>query len=327
MYSVGEARKRLPASYVEQLYHTFPSRYADAILQAAARPLAVSARVNAIKTAAAAIHCQCRQHGLKFKALPWYEDALLFPSSSDREVRALPAYGTGELYLQSLSSMVPPLILDPTPESRVLDLCAAPGSKTSQMAAMMASKTGRLPAGHGQITAIEPDAIRLQRLQHTLDLLGVGNTEVRQMDGTKVGRLGPSHFDCVLVDAPCSGEGRFRIADPQSYRHWKPSLVSKLAKLQCKLLRSGLDALKPGGALLYSTCTLNTAENEEVIAEVLSGREDISVCKTRLPGLKVHAGLTKLGHNRLPSVLKNTMRILPSDTMEGFFCAKLVRNR
>ncbi len=318
MYSIGEARKRLPQDYVDYLYRAFTPKFGDAVLQAAARPLPSSLRVNTLKSDVHAVMASLRSCGLKFQRVPWSKEALLLDAPREKCLRSMAEYDRGQIYLQSLSSMVPPLLLPLAPGQNILDLCAAPGSKTTQMASLMQNQ--------GSITANEVDILRLERLQYNIGKQGSTIVGTMNMDGTKVGRLSENTFDAVLVDAPCSGEGRFRLDEPKSYRSWRPPLVQKMARLQKRLLASGLDAVKPGGHVLYSTCTVNTAENEAVIAALLKARDDVELLPARLTGLKVTAGLTQTDEERWPSALKLAMRIWPTPNMEGFFCC-LLRKR
>lgn len=318
MYSIGEARKRLPKEYIEYLYAAFPAKAADGALQAAARPLPSSLRVNSLRSDIHPVMDTLRSSGLKFQRLPWFPQALLFDTPVLKKLQVLPEYSDGRIYLQSLSSMVPPLLLPLHAGQAVLDLCAAPGSKTTQMAALMRNQ--------GSILAVEVDTLRMERLQYNLKRQGVTIVETKAVDGTKVGRMSANYFDAVLVDAPCSGEGRFRLDEPKTYRSWNVPMVKKLARLQKRLLHSGLDALKPGGHLVYSTCTINTNENEAVVAAILQARSDVEILPARLPGLKVTAGLTQTQEERWPSALKQSMRIWPTPVMEGFYCC-LLRKR
>lgn len=207
-----------------------------------------------------------------------------------RAIQELDIYKNGEIYVQSLSSMIPAVTLNPVPCDCILDMCAAPGSKTSQMAAMMNNT--------GQIIANDNSRIRIYKLTANLKNLGVTNTSIIQSHGQTLWQKYPNYFDKALVDVPCSMEGRFYTPDPKTYKDWSPSKIKQLAQLQKFLLRSAFGCTKPGGAIVYSTCTLNKIENEQVIEWLL----------------KKEAGKVEL---------ISAQRINPSETMEGFFVAKL----
>ncbi|MBI5358236.1 RsmB/NOP family class I SAM-dependent RNA methyltransferase [Candidatus Amesbacteria bacterium] len=207
-----------------------------------------------------------------------------------REIQKLDIYKNGKIYIQGLSSMIPPIVLDPKQNELILDICAAPGSKTSQMAALMQNT--------GQIIANDNSRIRIYKLEANLKNLGVTNTTIINTSGQTLWQKYPDYFDKSLVDIPCSMEGRFSTLDPKSYKNWSPTKVKELAQLQKFLLRSAFGCTKPGGTIVYSTCTLNTRENEQVIEWLL----------------EKEPGRVELG---------SAQRINPSPTMEGFFVAKL----
>lgn len=207
-----------------------------------------------------------------------------------RSIQELDIYKNGEIYVQGLSSMIPAMVLDPKQNEIILDLCSAPGSKTSQIAALMNNT--------GQIIANDNSRIRIYKLEANLKNLGVTNTTIIHSSGQSLWQKYPDYFDKSLVDVPCSMEGRFTSLDPKSYKNWSPNKVKELAQLQKFLLRSAFGCTKPGGTLVYSTCTLNTRENEEVVEWLL----------------KKEAGRVEL---------VSMERINPSPIMEGFFVAKL----
>ena len=166
-------------------------------------------------------------------------------------------YEKGYIYLQSLSSMIPPLVLDAKGNEQILDMASAPGSKTTQISAMMNNT--------GHIIANELDKIRCERLKFNLNNQGATNVEVINGYGEKLGEKYLETFDRVLLDTPCSGEGRFIAEIAGTYRNWSLKTVKELSKIQRKLIKSGYNALKPGGIMVYSTCTLNLEENEDIL--------------------------------------------------------------
>ena len=207
-----------------------------------------------------------------------------------RSIQELDIYKNGDIYVQGLSSMIPVTVLDPKENEIILDICSAPGSKTSQIAALMQNT--------GQIIANDNSRIRIYKLEANLKNLGVTNTTIINTSGQSLWQKYPDYFDKSLVDVPCSMEGRFSSLDPKSYKYWSPAKVKELAQLQKFLLRSAFGCTKPCGTIVYSTCTLNTRENEQVIEWLLEKE------KGRVE-------------------LISTQRINPSPIMEGFFVAKL----
>ena len=224
------------------------------------------------------------------------------------------AFLLGHIYVQEIASMLPPLVLDPRPGERVLDMTAAPGSKTTQMAAMMGNR--------GAIVANDVPLKRIKALSYNLDRLGVINTVVIRLRGEQLGRRYFESFDKVLLDPPCSALGTLHKS-PEVLRWWTPRRTQKLATIQRQLLISAIKAVKPGGTIVYSTCTLTPQENEGVVSSVLE-KYPVQLEPINLPGLKVRPGLTEFSGQHFGPELRKTIRLYPFDNnTEGFFIAKL----
>ncbi len=319
MKSVGQAKNGLPSSFVERIYQDFPPHDADKIMQAMATKRKVSLRVNTVKSDIREIMTTLTQEKIKYQRVLWYPDGLLIENKRERDLEALSLYKTGQIYLQSLSSMLPPLLLAPKPKERVLDLCAAPGSKTTQLSAMMQNK--------GSIMAVELDLLRYERLLYNLTLQGATNVETKHTPGEKIGKSDPNSFDRVLLDAPCSGEGLFCMEYPGSYRFWQEKLVNQCASLQRRLLASAIAALKPRGRLVYSTCTLSVKENEKNVQWTLENYKAMKLCSVKIDKLPVYPALESFPEKNQSLDLTPCIRVLPSPTMEGFFCAVFTKEK
>ncbi|WP_324716483.1 RsmB/NOP family class I SAM-dependent RNA methyltransferase [Carboxydochorda subterranea] len=304
---------RLPDAFVQRLRDSWGPLEVDRMLAGMRAPRPVTLRVNTLRTNVRATIAALWQAGIKVERVSWYPDALIVKNARESRLEALPEYRDGHFYLQSLSSMVPPLVLAPRPGERVLDVAAAPGSKTTQMAAMMENR--------GAILAIETSAVRAERLRFNLQRQQVTIAEVRVGDGRRLGPGSRGQFDRVLLDAPCSGEGRFVMGDVSTYRHWSERLVRRLVPLQRQLLSSALRAVRPGGVVVYSTCTINPDENEGVVEWALGRYGDaLEVLPIELALPARWPGLTGGGGH---PALRLALRIPPSATMEGFFVCKL----
>ncbi|MAW40977.1 MAG: hypothetical protein CMJ30_01005 [Phycisphaerae bacterium] len=193
--------------------------------------------------------------------LPGSDEANIrvIPNAHLEAVKAWAGLHDGRAWMHTPGSVRVAPNLGPLPGERVLDLCAAPGSKASHM--------GWLMNHQGELVVNELSRNRSQRLQRNLKLMNIKAT-VLTGPGESLGRrLGPT-FDRVLVDVPCSGTGRVWLGDPRTWSEWSPRAVKRLAKLQRMLLHSGIAALKPGGTLVYSTCSLLTEENETVLEKI-----------------------------------------------------------
>lgn len=223
----------------------------------------------------------------------------------------------GYYYIQELSSMLPVIALNPKENETILDLCSAPGSKTTQIASHM--------KGTGTIIANEVKLNRIKILASNLERCGVSNTIITKKEGVALcKRLKNENFqiDKILVDAPCSGEGTIRSA-PKTLDIWNERRVNILSNVQKSLLSAAIDLVKEGGEIVYSTCTHSPEENEEVINEVIKNHENIKIEKITLP-VKTKPGLSKWQEKEYAEELKFSCRIYPQDNdSEGFFIAKL----
>jgi 16S rRNA (cytosine1407-C5)-methyltransferase len=226
-------------------------------------------------------------------------------------------YEKGGIYVQGLSSMVPALILGPQPMEKVLDLAAAPGSKTTQIACLMKNQ--------GVLTANDENPIRLGKLKANLERQGVTNVELLPPgDGGLVWKNRWEAFDRVLLDAPCSSEGRFQTDIPSSYGYWKEDTNRKMAKLQRRLFKSAFLSLKVGGTMVYSTCTFSPEENEGVLQWALETYGEALVVENISVSLPLHTqGLGEWGDMKFDSRVVQSVRILPTPDVEGFFAVKI----
>ncbi len=310
MLSILDLKRKLPSDFVDELYEQYTPITVDKILTGMLGERNTTLRVNTIKYNIQELMKYLREKNIKFERVSWYNDALIIKNANEKEIQKLDIYEKGYIYLQSLSSMVPPLVLNPKPGEKVLDLTAAPGSKTTQMAVMMKND--------GYILANELDKIRCERLQYNVEKQGANIVEVINNRGEKVGEEYQEKFDKVLLDAPCSGEGRFLGNNVGTYRNWSRRTVRELAKLQKKLFKSAYTALKPNGMMVYSTCTLNKDENENVLQWAI---ENFNV---KLLDINIDFKEKMQGFNDgLDGSINKAIRILPSKNMEGFFVAKL----
>ncbi|HSX39179.1 MAG TPA: RsmB/NOP family class I SAM-dependent RNA methyltransferase [Candidatus Saccharimonadales bacterium] len=216
-------------------------------------------------------------------------------------------FKNGDIYIQSLASMLPAIILNPQSQDAILDLCAAPGSKTSQIA--------NLTNNSAHIVAVENNSNRFHALKSNLEMQKITNVQVILSNGVGFDRDNPqfaNYFDKVLVDAPCSNEGIINLSDNNALAYWNSKTAKKLSKLQKALLATGLRCLKKGGKLVYSTCTFSTEENEEVVAWALKKFPEMHLSEIKLPLQNTTSGL--LG-------VSEALRILPDKYFTGFFVA------
>jgi 16S rRNA C967 or C1407 C5-methylase (RsmB/RsmF family) len=255
---------------------------------------------------------------LKKASLPYSvwthsEDAFYMDKEHEYTLRGLEIYKIGKIYVQSLSSMIPALCLNLESDQKILDMAAAPGSKTTQIASMLGGKC--------KITALEKFGVRLEKLVHTIKAQGVEEcVEVVKIDATEVvahyskdekGNKGVKIFDRILLDVPCSSDGRINLEDEKTFCWYSGDKSRSKSLLQYEMLEQARKMLIDGGKIVYSTCSLSRRENEDVVQKFL----------------KTHPEFTLLPSPIAPdyTLEENMNRWYPSPMMEGFFVAILER--
>lgn len=305
-----------PEKFQEKLGQLVDEQTKKEILSALCITHPSTFRANTLKIDADSLQEKLAELGIQAEKVAWYKDAFILKNVPQKVLTETSLYKDGFFYVQSLSSMLPPLILDPQPGERVLDMTAAPGSKTTQMAAMMTNS--------GEIIANDKSRVRMYKLEANLQIQGVTNVKTTYLPGEFMWKRYPEYFEKTLVDVPCSMEGRFSSNDPKTYQDWTGGKVKQLAEMQKWLLRSAISCTQPGGIIVYSTCTLSFEENEGVIDWILGKEKDaIEIEEISIPHLPSTPGITKKGEKHVDPRIAKTLRIFPSETMEGFFVAKL----
>lgn len=210
----------------------------------------------------------------------------------------------GLIYFQSLSSMLPPLFLPLIENDTILDMAAAPGGKTTEIAALLNNKA--------TITALEVNKIRCDRLKYNVNLQGAKSVFVMNQDAKKLDDF--FSFDEILLDAPCSGSGTLDLNNPKAMKAFSFDLVKNSSILQEKLLRKALKVLKSNHEMIYSTCSILEMENEDVLNKVLK-EANAKIVPIEMDGLEL-----------LPTKIKGTILVMPNEYYEGFFIAKIKKN-
>ena len=305
----------LPPAFVERLTEIGAHTGVEVDWSVFGRERATALRCNSLKTDAASLRDELESAGFALRPVPGIDGAFAVGPEQRRALTETRANAEGRLFIQNPSSMVPPLALDPQPGEEVLDLAAAPGGKTSHIAALMGNS--------GRIAAVDSARPRFFRLRRTLEQLGVTNADTYLRDGAGVWRVRPEHFDRVLLDAPCSGEGRFTTADPGSLAGWSGRKTAQMVRRQRRLLYSAVRALKAGGVLVYCTCTFAPEENELIVEWALRRFGCLRLEAVEVDLASSSAGLTRWRNSELDPELKRAMRIWPDGLMEGFFVARL----
>jgi 16S rRNA (cytosine1407-C5)-methyltransferase len=309
-------QRGFPAPFVEKLRRIIPANQWDKVYRSFSTERPTTFRVNTLKTKTGSVKERLESQGLKIENVPWYKDAFILRKGKLRDLERTELYEKGEIYVQGLSSMLPPLVLAPEPGEKVLDLTAAPGSKTTEIACLMNNQ--------GEITANDNNPIRVEKLKANAALQGASIVTVLDPDdGGLVWKDRHETFDRVLLDAPCSSEGRFQLDTPSTYGYWREDTNRKMAKDQRRLLKSAVLSVKPGGTLVYSTCTFSPEENEMVVQWALETYGDALKVEDITLSLPLYSrGLSQWGDQKFESTVTKSVRVLPSPDVEGFFVTR-----
>lgn len=272
-------------------------------------------RVNTLKIEREVLENRLNSKGFKTRRLDFYEDALEIVDPPYEVGKTLEHF-LGYFYVQSTSSMIPPLVLNPKPHEAVLDIAAAPGSKTTQMSQIMQNT--------GYILANDIDYDRIKALSNNVDRLGTFNVIITMTEGHRIAFMYPNTFDKVLVDAPCSALGTMYKSE-EIRKWWSYEKVNKLKRTQKGLILAGFRALKPKGEMVYSTCTFVPEENEKIVDFLLKREERAEIVDIdikRYDGFL--EGLVEYNGEEFDKRIKKTLRIMPSPMFEeGFYIAKI----
>ena len=314
----------LPPPFLDRLQEIVPSDRLDGVLASFEAPTATGFRVNRMLRPEDEVIAALLDEGVPVESVEGVSGAFAVPADGRPALLASLPYAEGHVYVQNVSSQLPALALAPRTGDRVLDLCAAPGSKTGQLSALVGTD--------GEVTAVEKVRPRFYKLKANVYRQGATNVLPWMGNGAAYWRREPEAFDRVLVDAPCSTEGRFRTHDPETTLYWSPRKVKEMRSKQQKLLWAGIQALKPGGTLVYSTCTFAPEENEAVVAKALRTFGDaVELLDVGLPTSgpvadQAMPGLTSWHGRDFPESLTRTRRVLPTDLLEGFFVARIAKS-
>lgn len=309
------ASQKWPEDFAKRLRLIVPPGILPSVSRGYVATRPTTFRINTLKTTEDDARRAFSKTDLICEPVPNFSGAYTLKKGSFKKLTESRPYVEGWIYVQSLSSQIPPLVLAPRPGEIVLDMAAAPGGKTCQIAALM--------RGEGELVALEPDKIRFERLKHNVEKQRAALARCLNTPGEKLGVEFDSYFDRVLLDAPCSSEGTFCLNDRVSYAHWSVDFVQKMAKRQKRLLTAAWRVLKPGGLLVYSTCALSPEENEEVVdfgLKELPGSASVAIPLKH--SFLMRAMPSWNGSHFAPGVAESR-RIYPSEKMEGFFVAAL----
>lgn len=294
----------IPDFLYERLLKQYGEKLTESILKGYSTKRYVTLRVNTLKSNTEQIKDTLNSLNIKYREVMWSREALILEELDETEIRKLPIYENGEIYLQSLSSMLPAIILEPKPDENILDMAAAPGGKTTQMASISQNKA--------LITACEKNKIRAEKLKYNIEKQGASRVNVLIEDARNLDSY--FSFDKILLDAPCSGSGTINIKNEKLEKIFTEELINRSVKTQYELLKKAISILKSGHEMVYSTCSVLEEENEKNIEKILKN-QNIEI-------VPIDENLFE-GASLLPSKIKGTIVVAPNELYEGFFIAKL----
>ena len=294
----------VPDFLIDMLEKQYGKDLKDRIIVGFGKNRKVSFRVNTLKTNVENVIKILSENNISYKKVSWCDEAFIIENVKEDEIRNLDIYKNGEIYMQSLSSMLPPIILKPKENMDILDMTAAPGGKTTQIATICNNNS--------RITAVEMNKIRSQKLRYNIEKQGASSVYVMEQDARKIDDF--FSFDSILLDAPCSGSGTINSNDLKLEKFFTKNLIEKSKKTQRELLNKAIKILKKGSIMVYSTCSILQEENENIISDILKTK------KVELEEINFK-GIEELP--RLPEKIKGTLLVMPNEEYEGFFVAKL----
>lgn len=278
------------------------------------KPLPGSFRINTLKIEKEKLLKRFKEeYCWNIKEVPFYSDGFVFEGKKPVVLGNTLEHFLGYIYIQEVASMIPPVALDPKEGETILDMAAAPGSKTTQICQMVSNK--------GVVVANEKMLSRIISLRSNLQRCGATNVIISCLDGRFFRKTGLK-FDKILVDAPCTGTGAI-MKSPQTLKTWSSNASKILSNIQKQLILSAVECLNDDGTLVYSTCSLEPEENEENVNWAIK-KFGLKVEKIELRGFKTRKGITSWANKEFDKEVEKCIRIYPQDNnTEGFFIAKL----
>ena len=261
-------------------------------------------RINTIKSNIEEIKQKLDAKKIEYEEVKWSKEAIIIKNEDEKAIQEMDIYTNGEIYMQSLSSMLPPIILEPKDGTDILDMAAAPGGKTTQIAALTNNKA--------HITACEKNKIRAERLKYNIDKQGASCVFIMQKDARFIDDF--FSFDQILLDAPCSGSGTLDFNDNNIEKYFSKQLIDRSSSVQKTLLSKAIKLLKPGHEMVYSTCSILSCENEDIVAHSIKN-ENVEIVPIHFEGMEELP--------LLPTKIHGTLCVCPTDLYEGFFVAKI----
>ncbi len=259
-------------------------------------------RINTLKFKPEEIYAKIKDLA-ELEKIDWIENVFVIKKGKDKLTHS-EFFENGAYYIQNLSSLVPVLVLDPKPNEAILDVCAAPGGKTTYLA--------QLTKNQAQLVINDESNIRLMRTKQLCKNYGVKLAGTFNQPAQYLTKHLNIKFDAILIDAPCSGEGLINLSIPESLQYWSTKKINRLKKLQKRILEESYKLLKSGGRIVYATCTTAPEENEEVIANLLKNHNDVESVEVILP---IKNTVT----------VDNSVHIIPDNIFQAFTISTIIK--
>jgi NOL1/NOP2/sun family putative RNA methylase len=276
-----------------------------------------SLRINPLRGNVAATLEELRTLGWQGEPVSWADHCFTVTSPLE-PIRDSQAVTEGRVFIQNAASWLPVIALQPQPGDAILDVCAAPGGKTSHIAAITRNQA--------HITANDNSRPRLAKMRANFERLGVTTTETTLFDAAQIARkLEGRQFDKILLDAPCSGEGMMQLERDKDFATWSVAHIKRLQQLQKKIITQAWQLLAPGGTLVYSTCTMAPEENEAVVDYVLRTQQNAQLEPLGISLPNAVKPVREWNGKVFTHDLSSCLRLAPSKNIEAFFVAKIIK--
>ena len=291
----------IPEFYMNMLKEQYSDSDIKKIIDGYSKKRKTTIRVNTLLSNNSEVLDIFNKLNIEYDRVPFYDNAFIIKNRNEIDLYELDLLKEGKIYMQSLSSMLPPIIMEPKEHEDILDMAAAPGGKTTEIAA--------LTNNNSKITAVEFNKIRAEKLRYNIKKQGCTKVFVLEADSKKLDDF--FKFDNILLDAPCSGSGTLDLNNDRTFKYFTEKLIKKSSETQIELLKKALTILKPGKTMIYSTCSILSTENEDVVSKVMK-QFNCEIVPINVEGVEL-----------LPTKIEGTMVVCPNELYEGFYIAKI----
>ena len=291
----------IPEFYMNMLKEQYSDSDIKKIIDGYSKKRKTTIRVNTLLSNNSEVLDIFNKLNIEYYHVPFYDNAFIIKNRNEIDLYELDLLKEGKIYMQSLSSMLPPIIMEPKEHEDILDMAAAPGGKTTEIAA--------LTNNNSKITAVEFNKIRAEKLRYNIEKQGCTKVFVLEADSKKLDDF--FKFDNILLDAPCSGSGTLDLNNDKTFKYFTEKLIKKSSETQFELLKKALTILKPGKTMIYSTCSILSIENEDVVSKVMK-QFNCEIVPINVEGIEL-----------LPTKIEGTMVVCPNELYEGFYIAKI----